>query len=503
MRQMTGMLRTLAVVLAMLGGAAAARAEPVTITLLQVSDWDRVEGLEGRGGFARLIALLGRENVLAGGKLLIHSGDAISPSLLSGFDKGAHMIAALNQLPIAAMALGNHEFDFGPEIARQRVGEANFPIVASNVAGADGKPMPGTVENLIVEARGYKLGFFGLTTPDTAALSSPGPFIFKPILETAAAQAKKLRDAGADLVIAIAHTGKADDRALFDQGAADIILTGHDHDLMVLYDGRVAMMESGYQADLVGALDITVDRVRRGERDVVVWRPSFRTLDSTTVTPDPQAQALVTQIEQGLAQELDVEIGRAAVELDSRRAAVRSREAAIGNLIADAMREAVDAQVGLMNGGGIRADKLYPAGTVLKRRDVLGELPFGNRTVKLEVTGAMLQAALENGVSQVEQGAGRFPQVSGMSFAFDAGRPAGSRVTAVTVGGKPLDPAATYTLATNDFIARGGDGYAMLKDAKVLIDPAAAQLMASQVIDLITAAKEVTTKVEGRITRAN
>lgn len=503
MREMTVSLRAAGLAVLMLGAAHGAVAEPVTVTLLQVSDWDRIEGVDGRGGFARLMTLLKDEQVLAGNALLLHSGDAISPSLLSGFDKGAHMIEVLNQLPITAMALGNHEFDFGAEVARQRIGEANFPIVASNVVGADGKLLPGTVENLIVDAKGFKLGFLGLTTPDTAVLSSPTPYIFKPILETAAEQAKKLRAAGAELVVALTHTGKAEDRALFDQGAVDIVLTGHDHDLMIVYDGRAAMMESGYQAIAVGAIDLTLERVKRGDKEVATWRASFRTLDSARVEPDPGAQAVVARYEQGLSKELDVAVGKTLVELDTRRTAIRAQEAAFGNLVADAMRAGVDAQIAITNGGGIRADKLYPAGTVLTRRDVLAELPFGNKTVKLEVKGATVLAALENGVSQVDQGAGRFPQVSGLSFTYDPVKPAGARVSKVEIGGQPLDPAKTYILATNDFMARGGDGYAMFVDAKVVIDPAAAKLMANQVIDLIAAKGEVTAKVEGRIVKAN
>src|SRR5690606_33217386 len=112
-----------------------------------------------------------------------------------------------------------------------------------------------------------------------------------------------------------------------------------------------------------------------------------------------------------LDQELAIEIGTTTTALDSRRATVRGQEAAIGNLIADAMRAAVDADIAITNGGGIRADREYPAGHRLTRKDVLSELPFGNRTVKLAVTGEHVKAALENGVSQFEAVAGRFPQV--------------------------------------------------------------------------------------------
>ena len=155
----------------------------------------------------------------------------------------------------------------------------------------------------------------------------------------------------------------------------------------------------------------------------------------------------------------------------------------------------------IANGGGIRGDTVYPAGTPITRKLVLTELPFGNSTVKLEVTGAQLRAALEHGVSGIEDGQGRFPQVSGMTYSFDASKPAGSRIVDVTVGGKPLDDAATYTLATNDYVGGGGDGYGMLRQAKVLIDGDAGGLLATQVIDYIMMMDTVSPAVDGRIKR--
>jgi 5'-nucleotidase / UDP-sugar diphosphatase len=483
--------------------AGPALAEPVTIKILQVNDWDRIQEQDGRGGYARFRAVLERENAAAPEVLLVHAGDAISPSLLSGFDKGAHIVDLLNQVPLDVFVMGNHEFDFGPDVAKERLREARFPVLNSNVTDRDGSLFAGTTESRVIEVAGFRLGFFGMTTPDTTFLASPGYAGFRPVLETAAAMAKGLREQGADLVVAVTHTGFGDDLALMRQGEVDLILTGHDHDLRVIYDGDVAMVESGAQAEYVTAVDLTLDRVKdRDGKESVVWRPSFRTIDTAAVAPDPKGAELVAAYEARLSAELDVPVGTTATELDSRRAAVRGREAAIGNLIADAMREAVGADVAITNGGGIRADKLYPAGTTLTRRDVLSELPFGNKTVKLEVKGADILAALENGLSQAEEGGGgRFPQVSGMTVAYDVRRPARSRVVEVKVGGRPLDPAATYTLATNDYMARGGDGYAALAGARNLIDPAAARLMASQVIDHVAGRGTVSPKVEGRIVR--
>ena len=141
---------------------------------------------------------------------------------------------------------------------------------------------------------------------------------------------------------------------------------------------------------------------------------------------------------------------------------MRSKEATIGNLIADAMLQGVDADIAIANGGGIRAKKIYAPGTMITRRDIQTELPFGNVVVKLGLKGSQIWEALENGVSQVEQNAGRFPQVSGMSFTWNPKAEVGSRVVSVEIGGRPLSKGKTYTVATNDYLANGGDGYLSL-----------------------------------------
>ncbi len=490
-----------AVVALPLAVAQPAAAEPVEIKILQVNDWDRFEEDDDRGGFARLVSILEAEGADASNVLFLHAGDAISPSLLSGFDQGAHMITLLNELPIAAFTLGNHEFDFGPDVAAERVAEATFPVVSSNVKTASGEVFPGTVETLLLEVEGFTIGIYGLTTPDTIEIASPGDTAFEPVLETGLAMQAALREAGADIVVALVHTGWEEDMSLFRNQAADLILTGHDHDLRVMYNGRTAMVESYNQADYVTAIELLVERDEDGD---VSWSPSFRVLDSAAYAPAESGLALIQPFEERLSDELDIDIGEALVELDTRRATVRNQESNFGSLIADAIRSATDADIGFTNGGGIRGDRLYDPGHVLTRRDVLTELPFGNTTVLVELTGADLLAALENGVSQVEDGAGRFPQVSGLSFTFDATKPAGERVVEVKVGDAPLDPEATYRVATNDYMLGGGDGYTSFAKGTVIIDAAAATLMANTVINYITAiGGTVDLEPEGRITRLN
>ncbi len=277
------------------------------------------------------------------------------------------------------------------------------------------------------------------------------------------------------------------------------MLSGHDHDLIVQYNGVTAYVETSNQANFLVPVDLNVTIDEKDGKRSVKWEPAFRFIDTSTVTPDPETQARVDAFQAELDKELNVEVGKTAGPLDSRRAIVRSQEAAIGNLIADAMREAVGADIAITNGGGIRADKEYAAGSALTRRDILSELPFGNTTVLVELKGQQVLEALENGFSQVEEGGGRFPQISGLVVEVDKSKPAGQRVISAMAGGKPLDPAALYKLATNDFMLNGGDGYVAFKQGKVIVDGAAGKLMANDVMVKVRAAGTVDAKVEGRI----
>ena len=480
---------------------ATAFAEQVTVTFVQTNDIDKFEGSGERGGFARLNAVVRAERAKGGHVVYGHAGDMISPSLLSGLDKGEHTIMLTNIVPPDAFAPGNHEYDFGPDIFLKRMGEAKYPRIAANLRDAEGKPLAGFSDTLMIERGPLKIGIVGLTSDESYNASSPGNLKIANAVEVGLAKAKELRAAGADFVVALTHSGHSEDRAMYDSRLFDLIMTGHDQDLLINYDGRTAMMESYEQAEFVTIADVAFDISEKDGKRVVKWRPSFRVIDTKDVTPDPETKAKTDELAAMLAKELDVAIGTTATPLDSRRATVRTGEAAMGNLVADALREAVNADVAITNGGGLRGNTEYPAGHAITRKDVLTELPFGNRTMKLQVTGATILAALENGFSEIEDGGGRFPQVSGLKVKFDRAKPKGARVLSVEANGKPLDVNAKYTIATNDFMANGGDGYAVFREAKPLLTVRDAKLMANDVMAYITARKTVSPAVEGRIVK--
>lgn len=491
--------------IAVIAGAAAifspAQAETVKLTLLLASDIYKVDNTSVRGGFARLNAVVKAERAKGGHVVYAHAGDLISPSLLSGFDRGEHTIALTNMAPPDIFIPGNHEFDFGQDVFLTRMAEARFPLFAANLRRADGSPLPGFRDTEIKDFGGLKVGFIGLAADDSPVKSRPGTGLaFASTFDTGVALAGELRKAGADLVVAVVHAPRELDLELYRSSAFDILLSGDDHDLAVMYDGETAFAETMEEANYVVAVDLRADVEEKDGTRRVHWFPDFRIIDTADVAPDPETQARADGYNAELNRDLDVTIGTTAEVLDSQRATVRTREAAIGNLIADAMREAVNADAAIVNGGGIRDNVEYAAGHALTRRDILTELPFGARTVKLRISGAAIREALENGVSELPEPAGRFPQVSGLSFTVDAGKPRGQRVSEVMIGGRPLDPAASYTLATNDYMLNGGDGYTALKQGEPLLGVRDAQLMANDVMAYVTARKTVAPKVEGRIT---
>jgi 5'-nucleotidase / UDP-sugar diphosphatase len=439
----------------LLGGAALA--EPVRITVLHTNDVYEIAPQQGRGGLAELATLLQRERAAAAHSITTFGGDLISPSVLSGITEGAQMIELYNLLGTDVAVLGNHEFDFGPEIAARRVRDSAFPWLGTNVLGRDGKPAVGTVDLHTMDVGGYKIGFFGLLTPETAVLSSPGPDItFVPQIATATSAVERLEAQGADVIVALTHEDFADDRELAQTVAGiDLILGGHDHNPITFDERGVLIVKAGYDAHYLAAIDLVVDRIKRGDRETVEVVPeSWRYIATAGVEPDPKIQPVVARYEAKLDEELAVPVGTATVTLDTRRSIVRTAESNFGDLISDAMRARVGAEVALMNGGGIRGDRTYAPGTVLTRKNILMELPFGNVVVLIELSGADLLAALENGVSQIEDTAGRFPQVSGMTFTFDpANPPAAALSRSRSAAGPSRRSACTGLRPTNTSVA--------------------------------------------------
>ncbi|MDE0309857.1 MAG: 5'-nucleotidase C-terminal domain-containing protein [Acidiferrobacterales bacterium] len=483
----------------------ASAAAPLTLTFLHVNDWDQMAETDGAGGAAKIATVITEERNRAeakGGKALVtFGGDLVSPSVFSGIDQGAHMIALADAIGFDVAVVGNHEFDFGPEVLQERIAESNSIWLASNVTHKGGR-LPGTADRWIVELDGFQIGFVGLVTPRTSVISSPGPDTsFRPVIESGAFHAQALRDAGADIVVALTHQELKYDRELLrDVKNIDIVLGGHDHLLIALHDGQQVIMKAGSQGRHIGILSLQIERLTNdlGEQRVV-WYPSFRLRSTRNADQTARLADMVSAYQAQLDENLNVRIGETATEIDTRRSANLVTDIAFGNMIADSIRLATGADMALTNSGSIRGNTVYPSGTQITRKMVLTELPYDDTIVVLRLTGAQVREALEIGVSQVGEGSGRFPQVSGLTFRFNPRMSAGSRVSSVSVGGTPLEDEKFYTLATNDFLAGGGNSYDVFADSQVVLDAVSGPLLTEVLIDYIIATGTVAPVTDGRI----
>ena len=477
-----------------------AGAETVKLTFLGVGDVYNFEEEDGRGGFARLNAVAKAERAANPNTLYLFNGDMLSPSLASGFDQGQNTIDFTNLVPFDLAVPGNHEFDFGPENFFEKMKASKYPWAAVNITKDDGSPVDELGGVMVKEVAGLKIALIPVAQDTSPEVSSTGSLKFLPTVDTGIAAAEKAIEDGADLVVGVVQTDMANDRKLIASHAFDVILSGDDHSYATAYDGVTAYVETSVDGQLLNPVDLTVEiTVKEDGTREISWTPTFRFIDTATVTPDPETTAMADALRAKMDQTLDVEIGTLEAPLDSRRNVVRSEEATMGNLIADGMRDATGADIAIMNGGGIRGDTTYDAGRKLTRRDILTELPFGNTTVVTELPGSQVLLALENGVSQVEKGAGRFAQVSGLTYAFDAAAEPGSRVSEVMVGGAPLEADKLYKVAVNDYILGGGDGYAALGGGRILTDGPTGQLVANDVMAYVEKLGTVNLAVEGRI----
>ena len=474
----------------------------VRVTLLQVNDVYQFAPVDlgTRGGLARVLTLKKEIEKQSPNTLFLLSGDTISPSVESITYKGAQMIDAWNTAGLDYSTFGNHEFDFGPDVLRQRMKESRFKWIVANVIDKKtGKPFGDAPAYVIREFDGVKVGIFGLTLEETKVTSRPGPDVdFLNPCETARKLVSEIHARGVKTVIALTHLSMSEDKEVARCAGVDVIIGGHEHTLLESSSGGAPIFKMTADARELGQIDLNISKTT-GAVESIDWK----VIPVTDRTKDDPQFAAINRKYGTLLKELSQLVGRTAVDLDARSAVNRTQETNIGDFIADAFRAATGSDVGLMNGGSIRADEIIRAGPLTKR-DVLSTLPFKNKVVKVELSGATLRQVLEHGVARSAEDAepGRFPQVSGLRFTFDATRPAGSRIVSLTVNGKPLDEKKTYTLAVSDYVAiDGGDGYAMLKGTRLLIPRERAQFDSDVLQAAIVSRKVIAPKVEGRISR--
>lgn len=519
----------LAMVCSLFGAAFAAEEETATpyvipdvdgkVVILHTNDTHGADLDEEGTSFGMAgVAQLKKDFEAAGADvLLVSAGDSIMGKPLVSADQGKSAIEFMNAAGYDAMTVGNHELDFGIDNLKALAKDADFPILCADMTTeADGKTVFDS--NKIFDIGGVKVGVFGLATPETLtkADASKMPGITFPqtdkLYAVAQAQVDELNKAGADLIVCLGHLG-IDDESIGNRSidvcehvdGIDLFIDGHSHSTTADIIAKVG------DTNVVNGTKIVSTGTALANVGVVIYDQETGTLTDELVPAasytktDADVAKLVDDRNTAVDKVYGEKIATTEVDLNGSRSGgaatdpvtkaemtfpegegVRTTETNLGDFAADAIlwqarqtlgEENVDAA--LTNGGGIR--EALAKGDISKK-SLLAVFPFGNTVATIDVTGAQLLEALEAATCTTPEAIGAFPQVSGIEFTLNTGVPyvngtqyanstyyapanPGSRVTISTVNGEAFDPAATYTIATNDFTAKGGDTYGVFKTA--------------------------------------
>ena len=492
-------LRTLAMTsaaLALLSGPAFA---DFNLTILHINDFhSRIEPInkydstcsasddaEGKcfGGAARVATIINdtRAQLIAEGKnvLVLDAGDQFQGSLFYTTYKGAAEAEVMEKIGFDVMAVGNHEFDDGPAALAAFAEKVSFPIISSNLDLTKSAELSGKIgDHVVLEVGGQKVGIISALATDTVDTSSPGPdVVFADEIEALTAAVTKLEAQGVQHIIALTHVGyNLDQRIAAQVPGIDAVVGGHSHTYLSATDDKATGLYPTMVANPTGAevpvvtayaygkymghLDLAFDDAGK----VVSAGGDVRVIDAS-ITPNAEIAARVAEMGGPIADLKAKVVAEASGDIDGDRTTCRQVECQMGNLVSDAMLDRVRDQgvtIAIQNGGGLRASI---QGGLVTMGDVLTVLPFQNTLATFQVTGATVVAALENGVSEVADGAGRFAQVAGLKYTFDPALPAGARVSDVMVEEhgvwSAIDPAKIYGVVSNNYVRSGGDGFRM------------------------------------------
>jgi len=474
------------------------------------------------GGAARLATIIAqtRASLRDAGQnvIVLDAGDQFQGSLYYTTYKGAVEAEMMSRIGFDAMAIGNHEFDDGPDGLADFLDRIDFPVVSGNIDVSGSNRLAGRVgRHVVLEVGGRKVGIVSALATDTVDTSSPGPDIaFEDEIAALSREVAALEAAGVGHILALNHVGITRDVEIARRvPGIDAVIGGHSHTYLSADDPRragpypiwvsrddgslVPVVQAYAYGRYLGHLELTFDDAG----GLVFAGGNTRPIDAS-VAPDPEIAARIAELAEPIAELKARVVAETAAPIDGDRANCRQVECEMGNVVTAAMLEHVRDRgitIAIQNGGGLRAS--IPAGKVTMG-DVLAVLPFQNTLSTFEATGATIVAALENGVSQVEDGAGRFPQVGGLRFGFDPARPKGARVFDVTVrdgdAWVPIDPARVYGVVTNNYVRGGGDGFRMFAtEARNAYDfgPDLADLLAAY----LGANSPFTPSLDGRIAR--
>lgn len=443
------------------------------------------------GGFGRLATKIWerRKQISDAGEnvITLDAGDQFQGSLFYTTYKGKVEGEFMNKIGFDLMAVGNHEFDNGPDVLADFVDLVEFPVICGNITVADGEKLAGKIQEwAVLEVGGEKIGVLSVLTPDTAIIAAPGPNVsFRDDIEYLKEAVTRIRAEGVNKVLLLSHVGFTRDQEIAAQvEGISAIVGGHSHTLLSNTEegapayatlvqnpaGKaVPIVQAGSYSKHLGDLSLTFDEdgyVAEASGDTVILDASIK--------PDAEIEARIAELAGPIETMKATEVGVVSAPINGSRESCRAGECEMGVAVTDAIlaRTAeMGVTIAIQNGGGLRASIGEGMATV---GDVLSVLPFQNTLATMKLKGADIVGSLEAGVSDVENAAGKFPQVAGLKFTVDLNvAPNEGRVKDVMVrdGDRwvAIEHDRIYHVGTNDFMRKGGDGYALF--ASNAIDP--------------------------------
>ncbi|NDV23528.1 bifunctional UDP-sugar hydrolase/5'-nucleotidase [Desulfovibrio sp. JC022] len=440
------------------------------------------------GGFARIQSVF--ESYRAkypGATITVATGDDLMGESLTN-EKGKTVFEAMNMMGFDISTLGNHEFNRGSKFLVNSLKSKKFPTVISNLKITKRNPLRKYIRSTEVLERNFvKVGFMGMILPELKLISNPGSGISVPadISKSARKAAQELKQKKTDLIILLSHLPlEAQKKILQEVPEIDILCGGQSYKDILPGQEIIArdaptpglMVQCGNQGRYVGVLKINMDDKSIHKHEWTIIPVTDNTQEDSNIK-----NFLSTKIKDTK----NIPVTVSPVALDTRTASIRTMETVAGSLISSIMRAKFNTDIAFQNGGGIRGDKIIPAGPVTDK-DIDTMFPFGNKITVMKVTGQTLKQILERSVHKLPTPSGAFLQISGLKFTLDLngqaqeleinsqGKPskiktAGSRISNIKImdksgSYKSLNNTRKYSIATNSYLARGGDGYIMLKN---------------------------------------
>lgn len=438
------------------------------------------------GGAARRTYLIKKLKSENPNNLVLDAGDLLSGTPISGFFKGEADFGTFERMPYDAVAIGNHDFDYSQATLRHFIKTSPIPVLSANIFEEDNslfaKPY------IIKKVAGLKIAIIGLTTPSTPITTQPknviGLHFGEPdvVLGGYMPELKKQ----ADLIIAVTHIGFSEDKELAEKvPGIDVIVGGHSHTKVDGYvkSGNTIVVQDFFAGIYLGKLDLTIVN-----KKIVDQQAELIPINSS-IPDDPAIAAYLKPFADQITGKMNEVVGKTDVDL--RKPSYTDSQTNLGDWLCDVFRERAHADIAMQNTGGIRAS--LNKGT-LTYNDIYSVLPFENALVVLEADGTLMQEILDNLAGKIQH-ASETGCVSGVTFTVSNGK-----ATNIMIGGKPLDLSKKYTIATNDFMASGGSGYAPLKKAKFLRNEG---VLRDIVIDYLKTHSPIAPVAEERFTVGN